>query len=215
MEDLSFIKFKRLRKNKSEEDQKILHKKTLLDKKQSVETCPAEAGSSRQSYLDHSSLPSSLPSSPPAYHSVPFSARRLGDWARAKRLEEILTMFPADMSLLEFSHLTLTSPAVLSGGDPIIINNHLVVTDSRLKEKVMVAISAARAARRQVEAEVRIISCLWSDTELALRPGSWFLLPEPPTLISNQDISYIFVFYFLFIHNYFNPLKCYEIVRSD
>jgi len=154
MEDLSFIKFKRLRKNKSEEDQKILHKKTLLDKKQSVETCPAEVGSSRQSYLDHSSLPSSLPSSPPAYHSVPFSARRLGDWARAKRLEEILTMFPADMSLLEFSHLTLTTPAVLSGSDPIIINNHMVVTDSRLKEKVMVAISAARAARRQVEAEV-------------------------------------------------------------
>ena len=61
MEDLSFIKFKRLRKNKSEEDQKILHKKTLLDKKQSVETCPVEAGSSRQSYLEHSSLPSLKP----------------------------------------------------------------------------------------------------------------------------------------------------------
>jgi len=150
MEDLSFIRFRRLRKNKSEEDTKILRNKTFLDKKQSVARCPAEVGSSRQSYPDHSYLPSS----PPAYHSVPFSARTLNDWARAKRLEEILTLFPPDMSLLEFSHLTLTSPAVLSGGDPIIINNHLVVTDSRLKEKVMVAISAARASRRQAEAEV-------------------------------------------------------------
>ena len=155
MEDLSFIKFKRLRKNKSEEDPKILRQKSDHEKKHCTVTCP-EVGSIRQSYPDHSSLPSS----PPAYHSVPFSARTLRDWARAKRLEEILTMFPPDMSLLEFSHLALTSPAVLPGGEPIIINNHLVVTDSRLKEKVMVAISAARAARRQVEAEVRIISCL-------------------------------------------------------
>ena len=69
-------------------------------------------------------------------------------------------MFPPDMSLLEFSHLALTTPAVLPGCEPIIINNQVVVTDSRLKEKVMVAVSAARAARRQAEAEVRMISCL-------------------------------------------------------
>ena len=151
MEDLSFSRFRRLRKNKSEEDPKILRKKTYLGKKQ-----PDGGSCSRQSYPDHSSLPSS----PPAYHSVPFSARRLGDWARAKRLEEILPMFPPDMSLLEFSHLALTTPAVLPGCEPIIINNQVVVTDSRLKEKVMVAVSAARAARRQAEAEGRMISCL-------------------------------------------------------
>ena len=156
MEDLSFIRFRRLKKNKSEEEANILRKKPFLVKKQSVETCPIEVESSRQSYPDHSSLPSS----PPAYHSVPFSARRLGDWARAKRLEEILPMFPPNMSLLEFSHLALTTPAVLPGCEPIIINNQVVVTDSRLKEKVMVAVSAARAARRQAEAEVRMISCL-------------------------------------------------------
>ena len=162
MEDLSFIRFKRLRKNKSEEDPKSFRKKTLLEKKQSVP------------YPDHSSLPSS----PPSYHSVPFSARTLKDWARAKRLEEILTMFPPDMSLLEFSHLALTSPAGLSAGDPIIVNNHLVVTDSRLKEKVMVAITAARAARRQAEAEVRVItiSCVMTESWLTGLP-SWLLLP--------------------------------------
>ena len=162
MEDLSFIRFRRLRKNKSDEDTQTL-RKTLLHNKQSVimpEVMTSQGYRHDVSLQVGTSSPPSLPSSPPAYHSVPFSARRLGDWARAKRLEEILTMFPPDMSLLEFSHLTLTTPAVLSGSDPIIINNHMVVTDSRLKEKVMVAISAARAARRQVEAEVRIISCL-------------------------------------------------------
>ena len=182
MEDLSFIRFRRLKKNKSEEEANILRRKPFLVKKQSVETCPAEVESSRQSYPDHSSLPSS----PPAYHSVPFSARTLKDWARAKRLEEILTMFPPDMSLLEFSHLALTSPAVLSGGDPIIINNHLVVTDSRLKEKVMVAISAARAARRQAEAEVRMISCVLSDRELAHRPAVMVTLARSANT-NNQD----------------------------
>merc|ERR1712045_907160 len=117
MEDFSFTRLRRLRRNKSEEDPGVLRKQCV--------TSP-EVGSIRQSYPDHSSLPSS----PPAYHSVPFSARSLGDWARAKRLEEILTMFPPEMSLLEFSHLSFTSPALLSCGDPIIINN-LVVTDSR------------------------------------------------------------------------------------
>jgi len=140
MEDLSFIRFRRLRKNKSDEDTQTL-RKTLLHNKQSV--IMSEVGTSS---------PPSLPSSPPAYHSVPFSARTLGDWARTKRLEEILTMFPSDMSLKEFSHLSHSSP-----GRHLIINisskKQVVVRDSRIKEKVMVAINAARAARRQSEAD--------------------------------------------------------------
>ena len=105
------------------------------------------------------SSPPSLPSSPPAYHSVPFSARTLGDWARTKRLEEILTMFPSDMSLKEFSHLSHSSP-----GRHLIINisskKQVVVRDSRMKEKVMVAINAARAARRQSEVRWPEARCL-------------------------------------------------------
>ena len=40
---------------------------------------------------------SSVPSSPPSSHHVPFHHRQLGDWARAKRLEEILAVFPPDL----------------------------------------------------------------------------------------------------------------------
>ena len=86
---------------------------------------------------------------------MPFSARTLGDWARTKRLEEILSVFPADMSLLDFSHLSPSSTCPLTCGDPILITvssqQQVVVKDSRMKEKVMVAMNAARAARRQSE----------------------------------------------------------------
>merc|ERR1712203_1042249 len=99
MED--FIRFRRLKKNKSDED----HKQSA---------CPEVRTGPRLST-------SSLPSPPPAYHSVPFTARTLGEWARAKRLEEILSMFPADMSLLEFSHLSHTTAGLQGCGDPIII----------------------------------------------------------------------------------------------
>ena len=152
MEDLSFIRFRRLRKNKSDEDTQTL-RKTLLHNKQSVimpEVMTSQGYRHDVSLQVGTSSPPSLPSSPPAYHSVPFSARTLGDWARTKRLEEILTMFPSDMSLKEFSHLSHSSP-----GRHLIINisskKQVVVRDSRMKEKVMVAINAARAARRQSE----------------------------------------------------------------
>ena len=76
-----------------------------------------------------------------------------------KRLEEILTMFPSDMSLKEFSHLSHSSP-----GRHLIINisskKQVVVRDSRMKEKVMVAINAARAARRQSEVRWPEARCL-------------------------------------------------------
>ena len=88
----------------------------------------------------------------------------------SKRLQEILAMFPADMSLVEFSHLApVQSAGVVMGSpvrqvtcheSPLVIRRGLVggqvitVTDNRMKEKVVVAINAARAARRQAE-EVR------------------------------------------------------------
>merc|ERR1719189_2586488 len=121
----------------------------------------------RRSRLQHSSTPhhheeascSSVPASPPSSHHVPFHHRQLGDWARAKRLEEILAVFPPDLSLAEFSHLApapqlLTAPArgdsappplVIAGGGAVVA----VVTPPRLQEKVMVALTAARAARVQ------------------------------------------------------------------
>ena len=161
MEDLSFIRFRRLRKNKSDEDTQTL-RKTLLHNKQSVimpEVMTSQGYRHDVSLQVGTSSPPSLPSSPPAYHSVPFSARTLGDWARTKRLEEILTMFPSDMSLKEFSHLSHSSP-----GRHLIINisskKQVVVRDSRMKEKVMVAINAARAARRQSEVRWPEARCL-------------------------------------------------------
>merc|ERR1719336_2331338 len=96
----------------------------------------------RRSRLQHSSTPhhheeascSSVPSSPPSSHHVPFHHRQLGDWARAKRLEEILAVFPPDLSLAEFSHLA-PAPQLLSAGGGAVV---AVVTPPRLQEKVMV-----------------------------------------------------------------------------
>jgi len=154
MDDLSSITFRKLRKNKSDEDTKTLRRKLLHHKHQEEHT-----GQS-------SPLPTSLPSSPPSHH-VPFHNRNLGDWCRSKKLEEILTIFPPDMSLHEFSHLSpqlrqvsLGSPGRLVSphhtGDMVIPTRpgQVVVIDARLKEKVMVAINAARAARTQAGYEV-------------------------------------------------------------
>jgi len=184
MDDLSCIRFRKLKKNKSDEDPKVL-RQALLNSKQSTHyQDEREPIKNRQSYPGplrsfphpHNSTLStsvkSLPSSPPSH--VPFHNRLLGDWCRAKRLEEILPLFPSEMSLYEFSHLSprmrqvsLGSPGRLvslppcdysSGNTPMVItlrgglaHSQVVVRDPRLKEKVVVAINAARAARRQAE----------------------------------------------------------------
>jgi len=160
MDDLSSITFRKLRKNKSDEDTKTLRRKLLHNKHQEEHN--------GQSATPFSPQPTSLPSSPPSHH-VPFHNRNLGDWCRSKRLEEILTIFPPDMSLHEFSHLSprlrqvsLGSPGRLvsvsphHSGDMVIPTRpgQVVVRDTRMKEKVMVAINAARAARRQAGYEV-------------------------------------------------------------
>jgi len=175
------IKFRKLRKNKSDEDPKAL-RKALLQSKQSNFHYEDQRRQSSSPPLHH---PPSLPSSPPSIHKnfQNFQTRQLGDWCRSKRLDEILTIFPPDMSLHEFSHLSpkmrqvsLGSPGrLISVGPhsndndkdtPMLIprrqsqfNNltaqntgqQVVVTCPRMKEKVMVAITAARAARRQAE----------------------------------------------------------------
>jgi len=100
-----------------------------------------------------------LPSSPPS--TAPFKRRLLGDWARSKKLEEVLCLFPASMTLTEFSHLSpcllpppgclcppSMSPLAVTTGDTASL---VLVTDLRLKEKVLVAITAARAARLQAD----------------------------------------------------------------
>lgn len=185
MEDLSCIRFRKLKKNKSDEDPKVL-RKALRNSKQSSHFYHDEREpiKNRQSYPGplrsfphpHNSTLStsvkSLPSSPPSH--VPFHNRLLGDWCRSKRLEEILPLFPHEMSLYEFSHLSprmrqvsLGSPGRLvslppcdysNGNTPMVItlrgglaHSQVVVRDPRLKEKVVVAINAARAARRQAE----------------------------------------------------------------
>lgn len=186
MDDLSCIRFRKLKKNKSDEDPKVL-RKALLNSKQSLSSHyqdEREPNKNRQSYpgtlrsFPHphnttlSTSVKSLPSSPPSH--VPFHNRLLGDWCRSKRLEEILPLFPSEMSLYEFSHLSprmrqvsLGSPGRLvslppcdysNGNTPMVItlrgglaHSQVVVRDPRLKEKVVVAINAARAARRQAE----------------------------------------------------------------
>jgi len=186
MEDLSCIRFRKLKKNKSDDDPKVL-RKALHNSKQSSHFYhdEREPNKNRQSYpgpsrsFSHphnttlSTSVKSLPSSPPSH--VPFHNRLLGDWCRSKRLEEILPLFPPEMSLFEFSHLSprmrqvsLGSPGRLvslspcdysnTGNTPVVItlrgglaHSQVVVRDPRLKEKVVVAINAARAARRQAE----------------------------------------------------------------
>lgn len=184
MDDLSCIRFRKLRKNKSDEDPKVL-RNTLVNTVQSSHyQDEREPNKNRQSYpgtlrsFPHphntslSTSVKSLPSSPPSH--VPFHSRLLGDWCRSKRLEEILPLFPSEMSLYEFSHLSprmrqvsLGSPGRLvalppcdysNGNTPMVItlrgglaHSQVVVRDPRLKEKVVVAINAARAARRQAE----------------------------------------------------------------
>ena len=120
---------------------------------------------------DHHSVlrQSSLPNSPPLprHNRVPFHQISLADWCLSKRLQEILVMFPGDMSLVEFSHLTPVQSSGLVTGSPVrqvschesplVIRRRVgggqvvTVTDNRMKEKVVVAINAARAARRQAE----------------------------------------------------------------
>merc|ERR1719336_3556011 len=79
----------------------------------------------RRSRLQHSFTPhhheeassSSVPSSPPSSHHVPFHHRQLGDWARAKRLEEILAVFPPDLRCAA-PPAPAPSPSPRSAGGP-------------------------------------------------------------------------------------------------
>jgi len=169
MEDISNIKFRKLRKNKSDDDTKSFRKSILHNKQSTLHTTENTRQSTPLRTSSSSPSPPSLPSSPPSHHHVPFHSRQLGDWCRAKRLDEILSIFPADMSLHEFSHLSpkirqvsLGSPGRLvsvsahytDSDTPMVIPHkprQVVVRDPRMKEKVMVAITAARAARRQAE----------------------------------------------------------------
>jgi len=204
MEDLSCIRFRKLKKNKSDEDPKILRKalhsskqssQFFYDEREQIKTRQSSTGSaaSRSFPLPHSTNLStsvrSLPSSPPSH--VPFHNRLLGDWCRSKRLEEILPLFPQEMSLYEFSHLSprmrqvsLGSPGRLvslpphdysNGNTPMVItlrgsltHSQVVVRDPRLKEKVVVAINAARAARRQAEEAEHITP---SGSPISLSPN--------------------------------------------
>jgi len=193
MEDLSCIRFRKLKKNKSDEDPKVLrnalHNSTQSsyfyhDEKEPNKNRQSYPGPSRSFSSPHNTTLStsvkSLPSSPPSH--VPFHNRLLGDWCRSKRLEEILPLFPPEMSLFEFSHLSprmrqvsLGSPGRLvtlppcdysNSTTPMVItlrgglaHSQVVVRDPRLKEKVVVAINAARAARRQAEETEQATPC--------------------------------------------------------
>ena len=59
-----------------------------------------------------------------------FSNKSLGDFVRPRKLDMVLKVYPADMPLLTFCHI-----------DP----NTITIEDEALREKVIVALHAARA----------------------------------------------------------------------
>jgi len=201
MDDLSCIRFRKLKKNKSDEDPRVLRNAMYnaqqsshyQDEREQIKNRQSYPGPSRSFPQSHNTNMStsvrSLPSSPPSH--VPFHNRLLGDWCRSKRLEEILPLFPVEMSLYEFSHLSprmrqvsLGSPGRLvslppcdysNGNTPMVItlrgglaHSQVVVRDPHLKEKVVVAINAARAARRQAEEVEQGTPC---GSPIALSPN--------------------------------------------
>ena len=64
-----------------------------------------------------------------------FSNKSLGDFVRPRKLDLVLKVYPADMPLLTFCHI-----------DP----NTIAIEDETLREKVIVALHAARACCSEV-----------------------------------------------------------------
>merc|ERR1719244_2565223 len=172
LDDLSCVPLCKLRRNRSEEKPKI---KVYISYQSTVKrpctprsTSPGPAPPTKPPVRGTCRPFNSAPSSP-----VPFRKILLGDWCRTKRLEEILSLFPSTMTLQEFSLLDSslspdqTSPTnfhqthhtdmivKISGCCP---SSQVVVTDPRLREKVVVAIHAARAARLQAERAEQLVT---------------------------------------------------------